>query len=135
MNFSGAPHSSTYMCAAFGTNDGMIGIREGLETQAISRCAIENEEDLNVFPKCFLNRARRRMRICVIAISDHMALIGSANCLQDIRMDSGIVVAGKATGRFHEFNNLAEDEKLKALLSFFKLKRPKMRRVLDNLIM
>jgi hypothetical protein len=37
-----------------------------------------------------------------------MTLVGGENSLHDFRMDAGIVVAGKATTRFHGGNNVAE---------------------------
>jgi hypothetical protein len=34
--------------------------------------------------------------------------VGTCNCLQNIRMDTGIIVAGKAAGEFHGTSNVAE---------------------------
>jgi hypothetical protein len=116
---------------AFGTNDRMIGISQSLQTQAISRCAIENEEHFNIFAQLFLKEALRRVRICVIPVSDYMALIGRADRLKDIGVDAGIIVTSKTTSCFHEFNNLADEQKVGGATLFFELMTSNQR-LLDN---
>ena len=48
------------------------------------------------------------LRITVIPISNSMTLVGGEDSLYHVRMDAGIVVAGKAAPGFHSGNNVAE---------------------------
>jgi hypothetical protein len=116
---------------AFGTNDGMIGISESLQTQAISRCAVENEEHFNIFAQLFFKVALRGMCICVIPVSDYMSLVGRADRLKYIGVDASIIVTGKTASGFHEFNNLADEQKVGGATLFFELMTSNQR-VLDS---
>jgi hypothetical protein len=39
-----------------------------------------------------------------------MPTVDRSDGLQDFWMNSGIVIAGKTTDRFHDFNNVAEEK-------------------------
>jgi hypothetical protein len=82
-----------------------------LQAQAIGCSAVKYEEHLDVIAQLLPELCLRGMRIGVIAIADHVPLIRPADGFKYRGVHSGIVVAGEASSGFHEFNNLAEEQK------------------------
>ena len=87
----------------------MIRIGQSFQAEAIGRGAVKDEEDFNIRAEALLEFLHHRLGVGIVAIADRMAVIGFSNHgSQDLRMNSGIVVAGKTAGRFHVRNNVAE---------------------------
>ncbi len=69
---------------------------------------LNTDKDFHVRAEVLLEFADRRLGVGVVAIAHSVPDIRPGNCLQDIGMDTGVVVAGEAAGRFHGTNNVAE---------------------------
>jgi hypothetical protein len=50
----------------------------------------------------FLKSFHRRPGVRVVAVGDYVALVGTGNGFENLGMDTGIVVAGKAAGGLGE---------------------------------
>ena len=91
----------------------MIGLSERLQAEHVGGRAIENEEYIDVRTEVLSEFADRGFRARVVPISDDVALVDSTNSFEDVGMNAGVVVAGKAAGRFHGLNNLADEVRLR----------------------
>ena len=79
-----------------GTDDCVVGIGESFQAQAICGGAIEDKENLDVIPEDAFEVAYSGLGVGVVTVPDDVALINSGDCLQNLGMDAGIVVAGEA---------------------------------------
>ncbi len=77
-------------------NDRVVAARDGGQAEHIGRCAVEHEIDGDVFAKMTLERINRALRVGGAAVGQDVAVIGSDDRLENIGVDAGVVVAGKA---------------------------------------
>src|SRR5262249_54975543 len=87
---------------------GMKRPRDCRQAQGVGGRAVENHESPSAGAKMFLQRVLGRLRVPVAAVAGCMAQVDSGNRLQNFRMDTSIVVAGKTADRFHATTNVAE---------------------------
>src|SRR5216683_2689080 len=90
----------------FAAKHGMVRTSQRLKSENIGSGSVEGEENINVRTEMFVKFLDRRTRIRVVAISHDVALVYPGKGLEDFRVHSGIVVAGKAApgldwDRFH----------------------------------
>ena len=91
----------------------VIGLSERLQAEHVGGRAVENEEYIDVRTEVLSEFADRGFRVWVVSISDDMALVDSTNSFEDIVVNAGVVVTGKAAGGFHGLNNLADEVRLR----------------------
>ena len=68
------------------------------QTQHVGARAAKNEKHLRIFPKLVAKELDCARCVRIIAIGNHMAIVGSSYSLHNLRMDAGVVIAGKTTG-------------------------------------
>src|SRR6266436_1481165 len=82
----------------FGTNDGLMRLRYCLKSQYIRARAAENKKDLYIFPQVLMKLFQRSRGVRIVAIGNHMAVVGGGDSLHHARMNAGVVVTRKASG-------------------------------------
>jgi hypothetical protein len=80
----------------------LIGPRQRLQAQHIRPGAVESKKNFNPRPEMFFKLCHGRARVPVVAISNHVAFIDPCKGLQNFRMNSRVVIAGKAACDFHD---------------------------------
>ena len=85
----------------FTADDRVIGAGQRFQAQAIGRCAVKDKEHLDVRTEVPFEFLHCRSGVRIVSIADCVAAIGFRHGLQNFRMNSSIVVAGKTAGRFH----------------------------------
>jgi hypothetical protein len=96
----GAAFVGMNMCN-FGAEHGMIRMRHRLQAEDISRSSIENKKYFNVATKVLTKLFDRRVGKRIVAVTDCVSLVGRCNGAKDLRMNTGIVVAGETANWFH----------------------------------
>jgi len=91
-----------------GADDGVVGLGESFEAEHVGGGAVEDEEDVDAVAEMFLKFLGGRLRMRVVAIADHVAVVDGGEGTENVGMDPCIIVAGKAAGRFHGGINLTE---------------------------
>src|SRR5882762_3192798 len=80
----------------FGTNDGLMRLRYCLESQRIRARAAKNKKDLYISPQVLMKLLQRSRSVRVVAIGNHVAVVGGSDRLHHARVNAGVVVTGKA---------------------------------------
>ena len=70
-----------------------------LQAQHVGAGAVEGKEHVNAGAEMLLKLRDRRAGVRIVSIGHYVALVGAGNRLEDLRMHSGIVVAGKTADR------------------------------------
>src|ERR1700682_3441934 len=63
------------------TNDGLMRLRYCLESENIGAGAAKNKKDLYIFPQLLLKLFQRSRGVRIVAISNHMAVVGGGDRL------------------------------------------------------
>ena len=85
----------------FRADDRVVRVGQCFQAQAVRGSAVEDEKDLDVRAEMLLEFADRGFGLRIVSIGHRVALIGGGHRLQNLGMNTGIVVAGKAARRFH----------------------------------
>src|SRR5689334_23003309 len=88
------------MCA-LSADHGVVGVGQRLQTETVRSCAVKYEEDLYVVAELPLELPHRGVGVRVVPVSDHMSLVHRGKRFQDLRVYTGIVVAGKTARSLH----------------------------------
>src|SRR5713226_3596060 len=87
------------------TDNGVIRLCDSLETENIRSRATKHKIDGNVFPKVLLELFYGSSSVRIVAISNDVARVCSGNSFNHLRMNTGIIVAGEASGWFDLFGH------------------------------
>ena len=92
---------------------GMVRPVQRLQAEHVRAGPVESEENVDPRAEMLFEFRDRRARVGIVAVSNHVSLIGARDRFQNLRMHPGIVVAGKvASGLVQKpaayENNVAE---------------------------
>src|SRR5207237_10934803 len=79
----------------------MIRLGQCSQAKAIGGSTVKYDEDFNVRPEMLFEFANRRLSVPILTVTDGVAIICFGNVFQYLRVNSCIIVAGKAAGGFH----------------------------------
>src|SRR5262249_9486593 len=82
-------------------------MREGLETQAVRACPVEDDKNFGVISEVLTKCIHHDRRVGISAVSDNVALVHHGDGLEDFRVNAGVVVAGETAKRLHGRINVA----------------------------
>ena len=68
-----------------------------LQAEHVGSGSIEGKEHVDAGPEMLFEFRDGRTRVIVVAISPHVSPVGAHNRLKNLRMHTGIVIAGKTT--------------------------------------
>ena len=86
----------------FAADHSMVSVSQRLQSQAIGGSPVEDEKDFRVRPKMLFEFLHHGLRVGIVSVTHRMTAIGFGDGLQNLGMNSGIVVTGKTAGRFHD---------------------------------
>src|SRR5215217_1537518 len=78
------------------TNHCLVRVDNRLQPENVSARAAKDEIDRNVSPEMLLEQLCRPLSERIVAISDDVSVVRSLDSFDDLRMHSGVVVAGEA---------------------------------------
>ena len=79
--------------------DRVEGPGQGLQAENVGAGPVEGKEDGNIGPKVLLELLYRGAGISIVPIGHYVTLVDAGNGLDNLRMDTGVIIAGKASKR------------------------------------
>ena len=84
-----------------GAHDSVIGPCHCLQAEDIGGGAVENKKDFRVSAEVLSKFFHSRGRVGVITVTNRVAMVGVTEGCKNFRMNTSIIVAGKAANRLH----------------------------------
>src|SRR5882672_3242601 len=81
-------------------NDCVVRLGRGFQAQHVRSRASENEKNFRVSTKLLAKKLYGARRVMIVAVGDDVAVVGSSDRRHNLRMNAGVVIAGKTAGWF-----------------------------------